>query len=384
MLVPGGQMAQGDTKGKVLVAGASGLVGHAAVRHFASLPGWEVVGVSRRVPGDIEGAQLLSVDLLDEDACRQVFGSMGDVTHLVYAALQETPGLFAGWLDEENIERNGTMLRNLFEPLSAAATGLEHVSLLHGTKAYGLHHPSVGYAGVRIPLRERDPRREHRNFYFVQEDYLHGKQQQGGSWGLTVFRPTVIYGDAMGVNMNPMLAIAAYGALLREAGEPLHFPGKSDAPALREAVSADLVAHALAWAAESPNARGGTYNLTNGDVFIWQNVWPAIADAMGMEVGEHRPMSFAEDLPKQDDEWAALVDKYNLRAPRTIVDFVGYNSLIYADTMLGGGASPSPVPALNSTIAARQAGFHECIDTEDMFRDLTTSLQDNRIIPPAP
>jgi NAD dependent epimerase/dehydratase family len=37
-------------KRTVLVAGASGLVGSAAVRHFAQLPDWEVIGVSRRPP----------------------------------------------------------------------------------------------------------------------------------------------------------------------------------------------------------------------------------------------------------------------------------------------------------------------------------------------
>ena len=50
---------------KILVAGASGLVGHAAVQHFASLSGWEVVGLSRRIPEDLAGATLLSVDLAD-------------------------------------------------------------------------------------------------------------------------------------------------------------------------------------------------------------------------------------------------------------------------------------------------------------------------------
>ena len=33
---------------KVVVFGASGVIGLAATRHFASLPGWEAVGVSRR------------------------------------------------------------------------------------------------------------------------------------------------------------------------------------------------------------------------------------------------------------------------------------------------------------------------------------------------
>ena len=269
---------------KVLIAGASGLVGHAAVEHFASLPGWEVIGVSRRVPRDLAGAELLSVDLLDADACAGTFGAMTDVTHLVYAALQEQSGLFQGWLDPELIARNGAMLRHLFEPLSAAASGLRHVSLLHGTKAYGIHRSEVDLASVHVPLRERESRVEHPNFYWVQEDYLRDKQASA-SWGLTTLRLTVIYGDAPGSNMNPIPVIGVYAALMRERGEPLHFPGPGSEPMLREAVDAELVARALAWAATTPEAYGHAFNLTNGDVFVWEHVWPAIAESLGMEAG---------------------------------------------------------------------------------------------------
>jgi nucleoside-diphosphate-sugar epimerase len=363
----------------VLVAGASGLVGHAAIEQFASQPGWRVTGISRRVPHDLPGATLRSVDLLDPDACHEVLSGLSDVTHLVYAALQEDPGLMPGWLDPAVMDRNDRMLRNLFEPLSRVAAGLEHISLLHGTKAYGMQHPSIGLQGIHIPLREREPRREHPNFYFLQEDYLHEKQANA-SWTVTVFRPTVIYGDATGNNMNPIPAIAAYAALLRERGDPLYFPGREQTPVLHEAVDARLVARALAWAAESPNARGQTYNLTNGDVFLWKNVWPAIAETLGMVPGEQRPVSLAESLPGQTDAWAAIVDRYRLDAPRDIVEFAGYNSLIYADVMMGGGRQQS-VPALNSTIKARQDGFHDCIDTEDMFRELFTRFRETRRFP---
>lgn len=369
------------TAKRVLIAGASGLVGYAAVRHFATLPGWEAVGVSRRVPAGLpEEAELLSVDLLDEAQCERVFGAMTGVTHLVYAALQEIPGLMPGWIDPEVIERNARMLRNMFEPLSRAAAGLEHVSLLHGTKAYGLHHPSVGVAGVKVPLREREPRREHPNFYFEQEDYLRERQAEG-DWQLTVWRPTVIYGDAPGNNMNPIPVIGAYAALLREEGRPLDFPGRPGAPTLREAVDADLVAHALAWATEEPRAWGGTFNLTNGDVFMWEHVWPAIAEALGMEAGEAHPASLQEELPKRQDTWAELVERHELTASPDLVEFCGHNSLVYADTVLGAPNRP-PLPMLNSTIAVRQAGFAECMDTEDMFRKWFARLQETGAIPP--
>jgi nucleoside-diphosphate-sugar epimerase len=72
---------------KVLVAGASGVVGYSAVKHFAGLASCEVVGVSRRVPLDLDGATLVSADLNDADACHAVVSEHRDVTHLVYAAL---------------------------------------------------------------------------------------------------------------------------------------------------------------------------------------------------------------------------------------------------------------------------------------------------------
>jgi hypothetical protein len=271
------------------------------------------------------------------------------------------------------------MLRNLFEPLLTVAHNLRDVSLLHGTKAYGIHHPAIGPASVKNPLREREPRAEHPNFYWVQEDYLREKQRQH-PFALTVFRPTVIYGDAYGNNMNPMPVILAYAALQKAAGEPLHFPGRERLRILREAVDADLVASALGWAATSPQAAGGTYNLTNGDVFLWENIWPAIADEMGMEVGEPRPHSLAETLPTRQDEWAELVAKHHLAAPPKVVEFLGENSLLYTDMLLAGAVRPAN-PILNSTIAARQAGFPDCIDSEDMFRKWVRRFREKRLIP---
>ena len=74
------------------------------------------------------------------------------MTHLVYAALHERPGLVAGWQEDEQIRTNEAMLRNLFEPLERAAPGLRHVALLQGTKAYGVHVRPLARAGAREPF----------------------------------------------------------------------------------------------------------------------------------------------------------------------------------------------------------------------------------------
>src|SRR5215204_2781309 len=133
----------------VLVAGVSGVVGYAAARRFAADPDVRVIGVSRRPPAGLDGVELHSVDLTDAAECRTFFQELTDVTHLVYAALYEMPGLMPGWFEQEQMHTNLTMLSNLVEPLSRATSALEHVSLLQGTKAYGAH-----VEPMRVPGRE--------------------------------------------------------------------------------------------------------------------------------------------------------------------------------------------------------------------------------------
>ena len=156
----------------VLIAGASGLVGFAAARHFARLPGWKVIAVSRRLPEGLPASSSSPSISTIALASAEVFGRMREVTHLVYAALFEKPGLFRGWREPDQMETNQRMLENLFEPLRRAATGLRHVTLLQGTKAYGAH-----LGPIAIPARERAPRHRHANFYWLQEDYLRASRR---------------------------------------------------------------------------------------------------------------------------------------------------------------------------------------------------------------
>ncbi len=208
-------------KKQVLFAGASGLVGRGVIRAFAQDPDCEVIAVSRRAPEGVGPVRHLAVDLFDARACEAAFAPLTGVTHLVFTALYEKEnGLLASWLDPQQIEGNAAMLRNLFEPLSRAARGLQHVTLLQGTKAYGAH-----VRQIPVPAREdRDELKTQPNFYWNQEDYLR-RRQQGTAWTFSILRPQVIFGDAIGAAMNPVAAFGLYGVLLKEQGEPLHFPG---------------------------------------------------------------------------------------------------------------------------------------------------------------
>jgi nucleoside-diphosphate-sugar epimerase len=365
---------------KVIVAGASGLVGYAALEAFAnpdiggSLDVWEVVGVSRRPASPpIPGTTYEALDLDDREACRAFSRRHADVTHIVFAALFEKPGLVRGWRERDQMERNLSMLANFFEPL-AQAPNLQHVSLLQGTKAYGAHVEPIA-----VPARERWPRHPHDNFYWLQEDYLRGLQKPAG-WTLTIFRPQVVFGRALGANMNPIPALGVYAALLKSVGEPLYFPA-SGVPFVFEGVDSDLLGRALVWAAVTPVAANQTFNVTNGDVMVWINVWPAIADALGMQPGPVRPVSLATDVRSREREWLAIVKSHDLVVPPSLDAFVG-QSLEYVDFLMMAGATTTPPPAIVSTIKIREAGFHQCMDSEDMLRKWLRRFQDERLLPP--
>lgn len=356
----------------VLVAGASGTVGQAAVAHFEALGDWQVVAVSRRAPEDAGTGRVrhLPLDLLDAEGSRAALLELPAITHVVYTALHERPGLVAGWRDPEQMATNLAMLRNLLEPLTRGGS-LQHVSLLQGTKAYGVH-----LRPIRVPARERWPRDPHDNFYWLQEDLL---REQAGRHGFrtTVLRPQIVFGDAAGVAMNLIPVLGAYAAIRHEEGLPFSFPGGP--PYLLEATDARLLARVLAWAAESPDAAGETFNVTNGDVFVWQNVWPTIAVALGVEPGAPEPQSLAQLLPAKEDIWRRIVARHDLR-PTSLHALLGQSDQ-YADFCFACGAGRPPPPALVSTIKLRQAGFHDCIDTEDMLAQLIGVMQSRRFIP---
>src|SRR6202043_1606807 len=178
---------------KVLVTGPSGLLGVAAIENFLSA-GWEVVGVSRRKPELPSGRDVgfLSVDLRDEAKARAAFEPLTDVTHIAYTALHEKPELVAGWSSKDQVETNNAMLRNVVEPIVRKASNFRHISILQGTKVYGVHlHP------IPIPARERDAHPDHPNFFFDQEAYVRETGSRHG-FDYTALRPQLVTGPTPG------------------------------------------------------------------------------------------------------------------------------------------------------------------------------------------
>jgi nucleoside-diphosphate-sugar epimerase len=157
--------------------------------------------------------------------------------------------------------------------------------------------------------------------------------------------------------MDLIPPLGVYAAVLREQGRALDYPG--GAARVSQAVDVDLLARAIAWAGEAATARNEAFNVTNGDVFTWENVWPAIAEALDMEPGVAVPLSLAKTYPQWIAPWDAIRRKYDLIAP---------------------GLEAGP-PSIVSTVKISKAGFTEMMDTEDMFRKWFRQARSSRLLP---
>jgi nucleoside-diphosphate-sugar epimerase len=355
-------------KNKILIVGALGAVGRCALEHFEGLPDWDIVGAARRSPDFQTRATWVPVDLRDRADCTAKLSGLKDITHIAYTAVYEKTDVTRGWSEMDHVKVNLEMLQNLVETVEAASPGLRHITLMQGTKAYGGH-----LGPFRMPARESDPRYMPPNFYYDQMDWL-AERQRGKDWSWTILRPQIVCGIAIGSPLNIITAIGVFAAISREYGLPLRFPGGGER--IGEATDARLIAKAMEWAGVSPQCANQVFNITNGDVYVWQNIWPRVAKLFGMETAPAHPFSLARVMPENEPIWTRIVAKHGL-TPYKYKEIVP--SWQFADFLLGYGQRPNPHHM--STIKIRKFGFAECVDTEDMFIELLADLQQRRILP---
>jgi len=125
-----------------------------------------------------------------------------------------------------------------------------------------------------------------------------------------------------------------------------------------EMVDVELLARAVAWSAHAPAARDQVFNIANGDVYVWPDLWPVIAEEIGLPVGEPQPISVRAYIDERAGAWSRIVSRHGLRVAQNPAAFLGESASL-ADFALGNCART----VLTSTIKIRQAGFHDCIDT---------------------
>jgi nucleoside-diphosphate-sugar epimerase len=221
-----------------LVVGANGVIGTNLIHYLSSLPGWNLIGLSRRGSQSTDAVRYIAVDLLDAESCRVQLQSLTAVTHIFYAAYQDRPT----WA--ELVPPNLAMLINVVEAMEPITPKLQHISLMQGYKVYGAH-----LGPFKTPAKESDGGHMPPEFNVDQQDFLE-KRQQGKSWAWSAIRPSVVAGTALGNPMNLVMVIAIYASISKELGLPLRFPGKPGAyDKLLEMTDAGLLAKATVWAA---------------------------------------------------------------------------------------------------------------------------------------
>ncbi len=348
-----------------VVVGALGVIGRYVVERLLAEEGWSVVGLSRRGAPGKPRYRHLSVDLLDTDALGSRRAELKDATHVFCAAFQPSQGAAAGFAS--NIAPNRDMLVNAVTAVEQASPALRRVVLVTGTKYYGSH-----LGPFKTPARESDPRHLPPDYYFDQIDWL-TQFQRGKAWDWVELRPQTLCGFAPGTAMSILPAIAVYAAISKELGLPLRFPGKPGAyDALYQVTESAHFANASLWAATEPSCGLEAFNITNGDYFRWRNVWPRIAEVFEMPVGEPQTVSLTRHMAGMGELWRGMTAKYGSK-PFDYAELVAWP---FADYVFG-----CDWDVMSDVTKSRRFGFHDVVDSEEMFVRLLTRFRTERIVP---
>ncbi|MBX9590780.1 MAG: SDR family oxidoreductase [Hyphomonadaceae bacterium] len=352
-------------EGRAVVVGSLGVIGRYIVDRLRQDESWSTVGLSRREAADAPRYRHIAVDLLNRQDVEAKLAALTDVTHIFYAAFQAAPGAASGYAS--NIAPNRDMLINAVTAIAQSSKMLRRVVLVTGTKYYGTH-----LGPFKTPARESDPRHMPPNYYFDQIDWLTAFQR-GRAWDWVELRPQTLIGFAPGTPMSILPAIAVYAAVSKELGLPLRFPGKPGAyAALYQVTESAHFANAALWAATEPRCGLEAFNITNGDYFRWKNLWPRLADVFEMPAGEPQAISLTQHMADKGGLWRAMVETYRLE-PYDYGQLVGWP---FADYVFG-----TDWDVMSNVTKSRQFGFHDVVDTEDMFCRLLRRFREARIVP---
>ncbi|RKE56535.1 SDR family oxidoreductase [Sphingobacterium detergens] len=347
-------------KNTALIVGANGVISTNLIEHLSSLGNWDIIGLSRRGGTDHDHVRYVAVDLLDLTDTVNKLSTLSTVTHIFYAAYQDKDSWAA------LVEPNLRMLVNVITAIEPVAKSLQHVSLMQGYKVYGAH-----LGPFKTPAKESDAGHMPPEFNTSQLQYLQ-QQQIGKQWTWSAIRPSVVGGTTPGNPMNLALLIAVYATISKKLNIPLRFPGKIGAyDTLLEMTDATLLAKATVWAATEPQAANQAFNINNGDLFRWKDLWPKIAKYFNMEVDTPLPLNLQTMMSDKENIWADIQKQQGLNYNYQEVSAWAFGDFVFSwnyDFFADGSK-------------ARRFGFHEYIDTEQMFFRLFDEMRNKQIIP---
>ncbi|GKT43032.1 uncharacterized protein ColSpa_03213 [Colletotrichum spaethianum] len=258
-----------------IVTGATGILGREIVRQLGQSPKqWKTVYAMSRSK---------------KDKCPpNVKHSFIDLTGTANEMAQSLDGIeaeyvfFAAYLQKDSEKENWDV--NALEK-TGAAKKIKRILLVTGAKQYGVH-----LGAPKNPMEESDPWQRDDppfppNFYYRQQDILHAFCKKHGNISWTVTYPNDVIGFAKGNFMNLATSLGIYAIIAKELGKDLEFPGSETFYTKFDSfTSAKLHAEFCEWAVKEPKAANEAFNVVNGDVESWQNMWPKLARRFGLKV----------------------------------------------------------------------------------------------------
>jgi nucleoside-diphosphate-sugar epimerase len=350
--------------GTAAVLGTTGVTGTPFAEQLL-MAGWTVYGVSRRRPQFKAGTPLqqfvhLPVDLQDTAALQNALRAAPDISHVFHCA------------NASSSAARVQSMANLLDALEAGAPHFRNISLLQGMKYYGC------YLGpFKTPAREDDPRIADNDFYYDEEDLIR-QRRAGKSWTWTALRPHSVCGYAAGNPLNLAMVLAVYATICREIGEPLRFPATLGCFQSRfQVMDAEMLARAAINVATDPTCANNIYNVSNGDFFRWQELWPAIAGFFELTAEGPGGPPLADFLAQHKKAWDSISARYGLqpfpieRAPAWVRgDYTAPNSRFSAEYDI-----------ISDTTKFQNTELAETIDNASMFLRLFERYRSERIIP---
>lgn len=292
-----------------IVTGATGILGREIVRALGKDPKqWNTVHALSRnqkeeYPPNVKH-HFIDLTADAESMAKQLQGVEAEYVFFAAYLQKDT--------DQENWDVNGAMLQNFLDALSltGASKTLERVILTTGAKQYGVH-----LGPPKQPMEETDPWIEGPsrppNFYYNQQRILHAASAASKSWDWVVTYPNDVIGVAKGNFMNLATSLGIYCAVSKQLDGNLMFPGSETFYTLFDTfTSSHLHASFNLWAALEPKCSNQAFNVVNGDIQSWQNMWPKLAKRFKCHVPRNQ---FRVDVGEDADSMVELAEEPPLK-----------------------------------------------------------------------
>ena len=152
----------------------------------------------------------------------------------------------------------------------------------------------------------------------------------------------------------------------------MRFPGSEQTwHSIVDHTDAGLLAEATLWAAASPAAQNQAFNVNNGDIWRWSELWPRIARWFDLDSAPPVRLSFHQLFTDYRGVWRELAGERLVEADILQLSDGRFADFVFSWNydMFGDGSK------------LRRAGFTQMQATDEMFFHLFAQLRAARIIP---